>query len=234
MPHIQSRAVTGSTVTSLALAYLSPPTAGNCLVAGATASGGTIVSSFADNAGNTWSKHPETTGQDADHTAALGVAPNCAGGATTVTVNYSGSTFCSLSIAEYSGVAASAPVDKTATATGFGTSAATSAVTTTVPDEVLIVLTCRNAANSPATLTPGTNFTERTDTGGIRPGQLADRFVTSTGSYAGAATLDSSSGWGQAFMTLKGASGQPARRRLGGCAFAANQNPAGIRALKIF
>jgi hypothetical protein len=215
MPFVQARSITGGSVTSLALAYLSNNTAGNLLVAGVSAI--PAMTGISDTGGNTWNS---VTGQTSDPTCELRYAANCAGGANTVTVTFGSVAQPSLSIAEYSGITTASPLDKQATAAGFGTSASTASVSTTQANELLVCLTSRNNINSPATFAPGAGFTERTDTGGGRPHQLADRFVTTTGSYAGAATLESSSGCGQVLATFVEAAGHPALRRLGGCAFA--------------
>lgn len=228
MQFVQARSITGGNVTSLALAYLANNTAGNLLIAAVSAI--PAMTTISDTAGNTWSG---VTGQTGDPTCELRYAPNCAGGANTVTVNFGSGAQPSLSIGEYSGIAASSPLDKQATAVGFGTSASTSGVTTTQAEELLICVTSRNNINSPATLSPGANYTERTDTGGSRPHQLADRFVSSVGSYAGAATLDSSSVWSQVLATFRGASGHPAIRRLGGCEFSGTR-PIGLEGVRAF
>jgi hypothetical protein len=208
MPHVQSRASTGSG-TSFSLAFAANNTAGNLLVA-AVSGFGVAITSLSDTRGNAWQSGPSVTGSDPG--TALRYAANCAAGSNTVSVTLASNSSWSLSIAEYSGVAPSNPLDKSATGTGFGTSASTPPVTTTQADELLVCVTSRNNINTPATFSPGANFTERTDTGGGRPQQLADRTVVAIGNYAGAAILDTSSGWSQVLATFLAPSSVPVSR----------------------
>jgi hypothetical protein len=82
------------------------------LVVGVAHYGGTI-SSVTDTAGNTWSEAILRSHPSSDR-ASIWYAKNCAGGANTVTVNFSGNTYGGIAIAEYSGCDTAAPLDVTA------------------------------------------------------------------------------------------------------------------------
>ena len=116
--------------------------------------------------------------------------PNIKGGANTVTVQFNQSAASpDIRILEYSGLATSAPLDVTATATGSSTAANSGSASTTSAGELIF------GANTvyTGTRSAGTGFTSRTITS---DGDIAeDEDVSASGSYSASATLSSAGNW---------------------------------------
>lgn len=132
--HVQSpAAATVFSGTTIALAYGSNVTAGSLLTCWVYANHG--VSGVADSLTQTFSSAVSAT-DGATYTLANYYFLNTTAGADTVTVTFAGAvTYASLQCAEYSGVATSAALDKTAsnsqTDVGTGANAITSGSVTT-------------------------------------------------------------------------------------------------------
>jgi hypothetical protein len=204
MPFIQARTAFNDFGTSVGVAFSSNNTAGSCLFAG-VGNDTAIVPTVSDTRNGAWAANNVTV-ENAGVKASLFSKPNCGAGSNTVTASFGATNVgSSLCLEERSGLAAVSPLDKTATGTGFGTAATTSATAATAQaDEVLIVVTCRETVNS-LTFTPGTNYTERAEVGaGVRPSHLEEWVVAAISTYAGAATLDvGAENWAQVLGTYK-------------------------------
>jgi hypothetical protein len=113
-----------------------------------------------------------------------------------------------MKVAEYSGLSGGIDVD--ATGTGSGTSLTTSSVSTNFANETLFI--GAGIKTGGVTFTAGSGFTvELQRSGGSESEAIADKNVTSTGSYAGALTASSSGEWEMILVGLSssGASTPP-------------------------
>ncbi|MGD0765997.1 MAG: hypothetical protein ABR978_06795, partial [Dehalococcoidia bacterium] len=137
------------------------------------------------------------------------------GSESTVTVTTSGGSSTSygmgLQLYEYSGMAATSPLDDVATPnSGTGTSLTSGSVTTTQACDLLI---SGAAINTNATFTWGNSFTEEFDF--QNPGTNrrsfggADRVVASAGDYSASATASASAAWSMVLAAFKAAAATP-------------------------
>jgi PQQ-like domain len=133
-------------------------------------------------------------------TQSIYYAADIATGSNTVTVTFDAAVDSpDVRVLEYSGVAASKPVDQTAAGTGAGANASTTLVTTTSPNELLVAAGTTSGAFSG----PGTGFTERIIT--TPDGDIAeDEVVSKTGTYSG--TAPQSGNWVMQLVTFRAAS----------------------------
>jgi chitodextrinase len=182
-----------STVTSVGVTFTAGQTAGdlNVVVVGWNDDTAT-VQSVTDTRGNVYSRAVGPTVMAGSATQSIYYAANIAAAPSngnTVTVTFaSGAAMPDIRIAEYSGIAASSPVDVTSAAQGTGTLSDSGAVATASANDLLIGA---NTVQTHAT-GPGPSYTQRVITspdGDI----LEDRTVTATGSYNASATM--TSGW---------------------------------------
>jgi hypothetical protein len=132
------------------------------------------------------------------------------GSESTVTVTTTGGTSTSygmgLQLYEYSGMAATSPLDDTASNSGTGTSLTSTSVTTTQAGDLLI---SGAEINVSATFTWGSSFTEEFDFQNpgtnVRSFSGADRVVASAGSYSASATASASAAWRMQLVAFKAA-----------------------------
>jgi phosphodiesterase/alkaline phosphatase D-like protein len=196
-----------SSPTSVAVAFTQAQIAGNLnvVVVGWNNSTSQVLT-VTDTAGNAYGRAVGPTAVAGFATQSIYYAANIAAAATnTVTVTFNAATaFPDIRIAEYSGIATSAPVD--VVAAGQGTTATTSsgAVQTTSANDLLV------GANMVWTLTtgPGTGFTSRVITfpdGDI----LEDQIVTTVGSYAASAPVSPAGNWIMQMVAFRAASSVP-------------------------
>ncbi len=127
---------------------------------------------------------------------AIFYAPKILGGATTVTVAFNQpAAYPDIRILEYQGVTT---LDRTAGASGTGTTASTGAVTTTAANELLVAANTVWTGNVGA----GTGFTTRIITLPDSD-QVEDRIVSATGTYSATAPLTVSGPWVMQLVTFK-------------------------------
>lgn len=172
---------------------------------------------LSDGGSNTsWTQVGSTSSSGAGETVGdidMWVLPNATANATaTITATFSDATvlFRWIGVAVYSGLATSSVTDQ-ASCSVAGCGATTSAnvtavnVTTTQANELLVFCGYNNNA---ATWTAANSFNMRAGTS-AKDSQLADKTVTSTGSYPGGnvATLSTSVGQVGVFGTFKAAGG---------------------------
>lgn len=152
-------AFTSAAATTQTNTFGSNVTAGNLIVAAASASttaGPTIT--FSSTGSPTWVKTNQFFESGASNLFAIGYCQNCPGGATTVTATYSASlSLRCLIVAEYSGAATSSVLDQSTT--GKSTAAVTNPtddamVTTANGDLIFVAFSFRNAT-SPASAGSG-------------------------------------------------------------------------------
>jgi hypothetical protein len=172
--------------TVVAATFADPETAGDAnIVAIGWNDVSASIASVVDDAGNVY--HPAVaTARGNGLSQAIYYAGNVAA-ATTVTVTFDQpAVFVDLRVAEYGGLRTSAPFDVGTSASGTGTNAVTSNVTTSTANELLFAAGMTSATFS----APGAGFTSRLITspdGDL----LEDALAASAGSHSAAATLSS-------------------------------------------
>lgn len=175
--YVQSASVSGtSATTSVAKAFTSNVVTDNLIVVGVSWGSAAVIESciVTDTLGNTYMRLPNCNQIDATNQQQIAVfyARNITGGACTVTATFAGSRDNNgIAIAEYSGGDSYLSVDKSGgnfqTAPGTGTDAVTStAKTTEQAGELIIGVYTDSSAGAGTTVTAGTGFTKREDTGG--------------------------------------------------------------------
>jgi hypothetical protein len=183
--------LTTGTATSLAVTFTKAHQAGDLIV---IAVGWTdpsfVVNTVADSAGNTYhlAVGPTTYGVDLAQSIyyASGIAASATGAKTTVTFN-GAAAGVDLRAAEYSGLAASSPLDVTAKGSNKSTPANSGNATTTTASELLFGAGMTADAY---TSTPTTGFTMIAVTS--QGNMFEDRIVSATGSYAATGTFQTS------------------------------------------
>lgn len=188
---VQARSSTfTSTGSSVALAFTSNNAAGNFIVVMAGGIVGTGVG-VTDTNGNTYHQiYLDTATYGSGNARTAWYALNCAGGANTVTVSWTGTpTFSAgLCIAEYSGVALTfggAP-DQSAGATGSGSPWTTASITTTQSEELILAF---GTEGNGSTTGPAAPFTQRaTISSSSVVDAMGERVVSATGSYSATGT----------------------------------------------
>jgi len=190
---VQVNSAVPQTATSVPVTFTKAQTAGdlNVVVIGWSTPTAT-VSSVTDSKGNVYTLAAGPTVRTGTAAQAIYYASNIAAAAAngnTVTVTFSASAASpDIRIAEYSGIASSAPVDVSVGASGSSGTSSSGSVTTNNANDLLV------GANYIATTTTkaGSGYTSRVITspdGDI----LEDKTVTAVGSQSATATL--SSGW---------------------------------------
>ena len=200
---MQVKAATPQTASaSVAIAYPAAQTAGNLnIVAVGWNDTTSTVSSVTDSRGNSYALAIGPT-SGTGLRQSIYYARNIAAGSNTVTVTFNqAAAFVDVRILEYSGLDTANPLDKTAAASGSGTTASSGAATTTSANELIF-----GAGMTIATFTgAGSGFISRIIT--TPDADIAeDRTVSATGSYSATAP-NSSSNWVMQMATFK-ASGQ--------------------------
>ena len=184
--YVQSQ--NNSTTANVTSANITLPatTAGNLIVVSLDVHQPAVVSSVVDDRGNTYRRAvgPTNWGPSPDRLYTY-YAKNITGGATTITVNLSGSSngWLELFATEFRGIDTVDPLDQTSEATGTGNPMAGGAVTTTSPDEVLYAVCGADSG----TINLG-SFTQREGAANGNP--TGDASVTSIGTYPLTSSID--------------------------------------------
>jgi hypothetical protein len=180
---VQSAGV-ASASASVALPFKSSNTAGNCIVVAISNGTGSVT----DSNGNSYHKVLEyQMGQ-------IWYAPDIAAGPNTIQLQ-AGAGFSSLEISEYSGIDLIAPQDVSSMRMGYGTALDSGAITTHFPQELLFAL-----ADGSYVSTAGSGFTLRNVAGG---NAIADRVVTSVGTYSATFAQDPAKTWTASIVAFK-------------------------------
>jgi hypothetical protein len=201
---LQSNAVQGSSLGSISLSFPGPNTAGNLIVAFVRMSTSTQTVTVKDSAGNAYLK-AVSQAQTADgHQVYILYAENIAGTANTVTATFSGTNNHPwLAIYEYSGLNATAPLDKTASAQGSSTSPSCGPTASTTAANELLFAGVGLVNNSTATITAGNGYTlQQQDTNTSRAANET-AIVSSTGAQSAGFTLSSGGNWSCVLATFK-------------------------------
>jgi type II secretory pathway pseudopilin PulG len=191
--HVQTAASNNTaSSTTIAQAFSSAVKGGSLIVAAIswdTVSSTAVTCS--DNQNNTYTT--ATNANDTTNTQALAIcyAPNAAGGSTTVTATFGAASVTRrIIVHEYSGIATTSPVDISRTNIANGTTAVdnvtSTAGTTTTAGDLIFGAVMEDDSGS-ATITAGTNFTQRN----ITATELAtqDRIQAAAGSIASTQTF---------------------------------------------
>lgn len=192
---VQSKSVDSGNTTSGTLTFNSNIGSGHLNIVGIRQGGSSTVT-VTDNLGNTYTQSKTTA--NGDHTDYIYYAKNTTAGACTVTVTFNSSATMRWAIAEYSGPSTSSPEDVKTDATGSSTTASSGNVTTSANDEVLIGFASVSGAS---TFTANNSFTVRETVNSKIA--LADRIVTSSGTYSASFTLGTSGDWICEIVTYK-------------------------------
>lgn len=203
---VQSTSKDAGAVTSTTLAFASSVTSGSLLLASGRAATGTVTVTCSDNvnAGNYAADGSETGNSQ---TLFLQSMPNAGAGATTVTCALGSAQTLRLIIQEFSGVAASSPLDGTPVGADSGgasnTSPSSGNLTTANASDLLVgIIICGNGNGA---LTAGSGWT--LDQSVVNKAFAEYQIVSATGSYAANGTLAASDNWNALIAAYKAAAG---------------------------
>lgn len=183
-------------------AYGSNVTAGNLLVACIQVSASYTI---AGTTNPTWTLAVKLDDAGSLFYTAIYYVENCAGGAETVTVtNGFGSSFAHVAVSEWSGVATSTALDKTAAAIGGGGSHSAydsgATATTSQADELLIGLAANFSALTCTWTSPTTEEYDDATGGASRAMSYAAQVVSATGTYSSTGSYSSTTVTDQALI----------------------------------
>jgi type II secretory pathway pseudopilin PulG len=157
-----------ATATTIAQSFTANVQGGDLIVVVVSwNSSATTTVTCSDNNGNTYTNAISTNDATGVRAQAICYAPNVQAGSTTVTATFgASSTFRRLSIHEYRGILATAPVDITKSAVAANTTAtdnvSTGNMTTTVAGDLIFGAVTESGTATAVTITAGTNYTQRT------------------------------------------------------------------------
>lgn len=198
---VQSTTATTTAGTTIAVTYGSSPTNGNFLVCViATKRTSSPVSSISQT-GATWVQAVGVIGTTlgANNTTDIWYAENISGASTSVTVNLGGSTNASCVFAEYSGIATSSSLDKTASDLDDYSVRSTAVTGTTATTSQAVELWIGGVADNTgsAFTTTGGGFTKVAEALGTNVCNTFDELIVSS-------TGTASTSNGHAFVPLSG------------------------------
>jgi len=201
-----------SPATTQTLTFSQPVAAGSLLVGWFAQYDAPGHVSVSDNVNGKWTRSVSETFSDGGGDIALFFLPDSAAApdGVTITVSASSATYLESSAAEYSGVAATDPLDQTALNSGKGTSVSTG-LTAAVPAGEL-VYSALTTGGDPGGVTPGptrgVTFTAHARTSS---GAAYEQDVTSAaaGAQQGAATLANATDWYAVVATFMPAGSRP-------------------------
>jgi hypothetical protein len=192
---VQAPAITASlaNATTVTATFVSNVTAGNLLVASCTGTSG-FTQTYSSTGSPVWVKTAQFTETGGSGGAlSIGYCKNAPGGATTVTVTFSGSAGArALVIAEYSGADTTAPLDQSTAGLEIVTSATPTdtAMVTTVNGALIVAGLIFRNATSPASAGSGYSMIAVDQATGVGVDFGAeDRIQASAGSIAATFTL---------------------------------------------
>lgn len=190
--HVQASTTVAGSGTS-AVISLSGTGAGNLVVVhvymGSTTQ---TVSSITDDAGNTYVVGSRQNASGGTHSATQGYGVQTSGGATTITVNFSGSVSHEVGADEFSGGATSnvAVFDETLSAANSGTALAVATLTPTQAGNLVVATLVTGSARN---FTAGADYTLSLPATGV---QVCSQYrLSATTSETAPATISSSTVW---------------------------------------
>jgi hypothetical protein len=194
---VQHTSVDAGTTSSSSLAFSSANTGGNWIGVVVRAGAPNEVFTVKDSAGNMYRKAVQQSvpGAPVGESLAILYAESIAGGRNTVTVSDTGLATLRFAILEYSGVAESNSIDRTASAEGASASPDSGVLTTTTNGDLLLAGIL--SADS-ETFTAGTGYTVEAEVPAEPNTKLLveQRIQLAAGPAAAGATLSSRDQWG--------------------------------------
>ena len=201
---VQSNAIQGSSVGSLAAAFASSNKVGNLIIAFVRMSTTSQTVQVTDSAGNAYTDAVTQTQTSDGHQVHLFYARNILGGANTVTATFSATNSHPwLAIYEYSGLSVTSPLDQTAHAQGNSSTPNSGATAITASANELVFAGAGMTANYAGTATPGSGYTLQRQDKGTSRAVNESAVVKSAGSYAGTFSLSSSTNWSAVVAAFK-------------------------------
>lgn len=197
---------TNNFLGTLSKAFVSPNTAGNCLIVAVTLDD-TLgsINTIGDTLGNTYGTPTHISGNSTQ--CWVYVIPNCLAGANTVNVTFSSPSTVNypvLIIAEFSGLALSSPLDGTPpAATGNSTAPSSGNLTTSNANDLLFGVCSTDAG---VTAGAGGSWTTIITSPDLTAYQYS--IVSATGTYAATFTQNTG-GWTVIMVAVKAAGGAP-------------------------
>lgn len=206
--HIASAHTTGVSVTSIDIVVpAAGVAAGNSIIISAVGNAAHVITGVTDSAGNTYAVDvTNVAGSGNAIASAHNVNALTSGQIITVTMSASGDIAAIAS--EFSGLATSGTLDKTATGTGTSTTPATSATATTSQADELLIGSVIWSNNT--TFTQGASYTlvaQDQSTVNVRGNAQEYQIVSASGAYIADGTLSVSRQWAAAIATYKAAGG---------------------------
>ena len=189
LAHVNATSGSGDGGSTTIAATAANHTGGNLLVVCVVwSSAAQTLSSIADTAGNTYTRHPSSKQDSGSDNTEIFYAKNITGNASNVvTATFSGSsTFRRIMVDQISGADTSAPADQAGIGGGTSATATTSSFTTTQADEIIVA----GVGNTNTTsFSAGAAGTIRVNNVG-GDSAMEDNIVSSTGSYTGSMVSD--------------------------------------------
>lgn len=213
----QLTANTSSSATTLVYTVVSgsEPVSGNLLVLSAVTSGSRTISSIVDSRSNTYAVADFAAfGTSCTGFVAYSLLATSLQNGDTITITWSSTANSAVNISEWSGIAASSPLDQHANANSIGTSSVSTFTvgptgTTAQADELVVAAFGYVGSNSGTAGSGYTLLTRVQSTGTNRSVHAEYQVVAATGAQT--ATMDinvaSSGGTGMALATFKAAAG---------------------------
>jgi hypothetical protein len=200
---VQSANAMGSGVVSVQSAFPGANTAGNLILAFVRMSTTSQTVTVTDTAGNTYTDAVTRTQTSDGHQLHLFYAKNINGRANTVTAAFSGTNNHPwLAIYEYHGLSTTSPLDRTAAAQGRSAAASSGSTAVTSSANELVFAGVGLPSSYSGTETAASGFVLGQRNTSTSPGATEYALVTTTGSYTGAFTLNSSTDWSALVATF--------------------------------
>lgn len=160
--------------------------------------------SLKDSAGNSYIEAVSQAQTIDGHQIHLFYAKNIAGAPNTVTASFSGSNNHPwLAVYEFSGLSATAPLDKTAHAQGSSATVRSGTTSTTSSANELVFAATGLPASFSGTVSPGAGYSPAQQTGSASRAANETAVVSGTGTFAGTFGLSGAANWSSVVATFK-------------------------------
>ncbi len=201
---IQSAKASGTSISSLSAAFSNPSTAGNLIVAFVRMSSTNQTVTVSDTLGNVYSNAVSQAQTSDGHQIYIFYAKNIRAGVNAFSAAFSAvNNHPFVAIYEYSGLSATAPLDKVAAAQGNSASVSTGPTAATSSARELVFAGTGFPNNWVGAVTAGSGYTlQQQDTGTSRAATEAAS-VSSSASYSGTFGLNASTSWSSVVATFQ-------------------------------
>lgn len=205
---VQATSGQANGVASLSHKFASANTAGNLIIAFVRMSSTSQTVSVTDSVANVYTDAVAQVQSSDGHQTHIFYAKNIKGGSNTVTAKFSSTNNHPwLAIFEYSGVSTTAPLDRTSSAQGSGTSVSSGTTAQTQAAGELLFSGLGLPSSSTVTMTPGSGYVlEQSDT--TSPGSRAateQGVVSSVGAFSATYSLSGGANWSAVLATFSAA-----------------------------